>query len=41
MISQSSGVSVRLSIANYEIVIANALRRTLRTSDAVGRAARE
>ena len=33
VISQSSGVSVRLSIANYEIVIANALRRTLRTHD--------
>src|SRR5665213_2042385 len=31
--SQSSGVSVRLSIANYEIVVANALRRTLRTKD--------
>jgi DNA-directed RNA polymerase alpha subunit len=27
-------VSVRLSIANYEIVVANALRRTLRTNDA-------
>jgi magnesium chelatase subunit I len=34
VISQSSGVSVRLSIANYETVIANALRRTLRTHDA-------
>ena len=33
VISQSSGVSVRLSIANYEIVVANALRRTLRTGD--------
>jgi magnesium chelatase subunit I len=32
-INQSSGVSVRLSIANYETVIANALRRTLRTGD--------
>jgi magnesium chelatase subunit I len=32
-ISQSSGVSVRLSIANYETVVANALRRTLRTHD--------
>ena len=41
VISQSSGVSVRLSIANYEIVIANALRRTLRTHDSVRRAARE
>ncbi len=35
VISQSSGVSVRLSIANYETVIANALRRTLRTHDRV------
>jgi magnesium chelatase subunit I len=35
VISQTSGVSVRLSIANYETVIANALRRTLRTHDAV------
>jgi magnesium chelatase subunit I len=35
VISQTSGVSVRLSIANYETVIANALRRTLRTRDAV------
>jgi magnesium chelatase subunit I len=35
VISQSSGVSVRLSISNYETVIANALRRTLRTHDAV------
>jgi magnesium chelatase subunit I len=34
VISQTSGVSVRLSIANYETVIANALRRTLRTHDA-------
>src|SRR5664280_883990 len=34
VISQSSGVSVRLSIANYETVVANALRRTLRTKDA-------
>jgi magnesium chelatase subunit I len=33
VISQSSGVSVRLSIANYETVVANALRRTLRTHD--------
>jgi magnesium chelatase subunit I len=32
-ISQRSGVSVRLSIANYETVVANALRRTLRTGD--------
>ena len=34
VISQRSGVSVRLSIANYETVVANALRRTLRTGDA-------
>src|SRR5665647_410771 len=34
VISQSSGVSVRLSITNYETVVANALRRTLRTKDA-------
>ncbi len=34
VISQRSGVSVRLSIANYETVVANALRRTLRTNDA-------
>lgn len=33
VISQRSGVSVRLSIANYETVIANALRRSLRTKD--------
>jgi magnesium chelatase subunit I len=33
VISQSSGVSVRLSIANFETVVANALRRTLRTHD--------
>lgn len=33
-ISQSSGVSVRLSIANYETVVASARRRTLRTHDA-------
>ncbi|MHB8378624.1 MAG: sigma 54-interacting transcriptional regulator [Acidimicrobiales bacterium] len=35
VISQTSGVSVRLSIANYETVMANALRRTLRTRDVV------
>ncbi|MFY9783684.1 MAG: sigma 54-interacting transcriptional regulator [Acidimicrobiales bacterium] len=35
VISQSSGVSVRLSITNYETVVANALRRALRTKDAV------
>ncbi|MDE3065562.1 MAG: magnesium chelatase, partial [Acidobacteriota bacterium] len=34
VISQRSGVSVRLSIANYETVVASALRRTLRTKDA-------
>ncbi len=33
VLNQRSGVSVRLSIANYETVIANALRRTLRTGD--------
>ncbi len=33
-ISQKSGVSVRLSIANYETVIASAWRRALRTHDA-------
>ncbi|MFZ1063126.1 MAG: sigma 54-interacting transcriptional regulator [Acidimicrobiales bacterium] len=33
VISQSSGVSVRLSIANYETVVASALRRSLRTGD--------
>jgi magnesium chelatase subunit I len=31
MVNQRSGVSVRLTIANYESVVANALRRTLRT----------
>ena len=41
VISQSSGVSVRLSIANFETVVANALRRTLRTHDDGRRAARE
>jgi len=34
VLNQKSGVSVRLSIANYETVVANALRRTLRTGDA-------
>ena len=33
-INQKSGVSVRLSIANYEVVVASALRRALRTGDA-------
>ncbi len=32
-ISQKSGVSVRLSIANYETVVASAWRRSLRTHD--------
>ncbi len=31
LVNQRSGVSVRLTIANYESVVANALRRTLRT----------
>ena len=36
LVNQRSGVSVRLTIANYESVVANALRRTLRTgADAV------
>ena len=34
VVSQRSGVSVRLSIANYETVVASALRRALRTGDA-------
>jgi magnesium chelatase subunit I len=34
VISQRSGVSVRLSIANYETVVASALRRSLKTGDA-------
>ncbi len=33
VISQRSGVSVRLSIANFETVVASALRRALRTGD--------
>ncbi len=32
-VSQASGVSVRLSIANYETLIANALRRAMRHGD--------
>lgn len=38
-VSQSSGVSVRMSIANYETLVANALRRALRhgESEAVPR----
>ena len=34
VVSQRSGVSVRLSIANFETVVASALRRSLRTGDA-------
>jgi magnesium chelatase subunit I len=33
MLNQRSGVSVRLTIANYEAVVANALRRALRNGD--------
>jgi magnesium chelatase subunit I len=33
-VSQSSGVSVRMSIANYETLAANAMRRALRTGEA-------
>ncbi len=33
MLNQRSGVSVRLTIANYESVVANALRRTLRNHE--------
>ena len=33
IVNQHSGVSVRLSIANYETVIASALRRALRTGE--------
>lgn len=32
-VSQRSGVSVRLSIANFEIMVANAIRRALRAGD--------
>jgi magnesium chelatase subunit I len=32
-VSQTSGVSVRLSISNYETLVANALRRALRHGD--------
>jgi magnesium chelatase subunit I len=32
-VSQVSGVSVRLSISNYELLVANALRRSLRTGE--------
>jgi magnesium chelatase subunit I len=34
-LNQRSGVSVRLSIANYETVVANAVRRALRTGEPV------
>jgi magnesium chelatase subunit I len=34
-INQRSGISVRLSVANYETLIANATRRTLRAGEAV------
>jgi magnesium chelatase subunit I len=34
-LNQRSGVSVRLSIANYETLVANALRRALRTGEPV------
>jgi magnesium chelatase subunit I len=33
LLNQRSGVSVRLTIANYESVVANALRRSLRTGE--------
>jgi magnesium chelatase subunit I len=33
-VNQSSGVSVRMSIANYETLVANALRRALRVGEA-------
>src|ERR1700677_4752163 len=34
-LNQRSGVSVRLSIANYETLVANSVRRALRTDEAV------
>ena len=34
-VNQRSGVSVRLSVANYETLVANATRRTLRTGEAL------
>jgi magnesium chelatase subunit I len=34
-INQRSGVSVRLSVANYETLVANATRRTLRSGESV------
>ena len=37
-LNQRSGVSVRLSIANYETLVANSVRRALRTGRAGGRA---
>ena len=39
-VNQRSGVSVRLSVTNHEVVAANALRRALRTRRARRRAAR-
>ena len=33
MLNQRSGVSVRLTIANYESIVANAMRRSLRTHE--------
>jgi magnesium chelatase subunit I len=33
MLNQRSGVSVRLTIANYESIVANAMRRSLRTGE--------
>ena len=33
-INQRSGVSVRMSVTNFEALVANALRRTLRQGDA-------
>ncbi len=32
-VNQASGVSVRMSIANYETLLANALRRALRSGE--------
>ena len=40
-VNQRSGVSVRLSIANYETLVANATRRALRNGETRGRAARQ
>ena len=38
--NQRSGVSARLSITNYETLVANAARRALRNGEKRGRAAR-